>query len=78
MGRMITAIEIEREFGVSAYVVRSAVMDFPLECKKINGFISIDVQDAKKIIFEYHVRQNGITWAQVAKKFSTSRNNKKG
>lgn len=76
MGRMIAAIEIEREFGVPAHVVRSAVKQWPIEYQIINGLISIDVQDAEKIIFDYYVRQDSYAWKSVAKKFNAAPGNK--
>ena len=76
MGRMISAIEIEQEFGVPAYAIRSAVKVWPIECQIIDGLISIDIQNAEKIIFDYHVRQDSYAWKNVAKKFNAARNNK--
>ena len=76
MGKMIAVKEIEQEFGVPTYIVKSAVRENMLEYKKINRLILIDAQDAEKIIFEYHVRQNGITWTQVAEKFNALKDNK--
>lgn len=76
MGRMISAIEIEREFGVPAYVVRSAVKEWPIEFRKINRLISIAVQDAEKVIFDYYVKQDSYMWNEIAARFNVSPGNK--
>lgn len=76
MGRMIAAIEIEQEFGVPAYVVRTAVKEWPIEYQIINGLISIAVQDAEKVIFDYHAKQDSYTWNEVAVRFNASPNNR--
>lgn len=72
MGRMITAIEVEQEFGVPADLVRKTVKRFSVEYQIIDGLISISMQDAEKIIFDYHVRQESYAWSDVAKKFDAS------
>lgn len=76
MGRIITAREIEIEYGVPAKNVRLAVKRLQIECQNIDGLISIDLQDAEPIIFDYHARQDSYTWQQVAKKFHSSPSNK--
>ena len=72
MSRMITAREIESEYGVPANAVRSAVKRFHIECQNIGGFISISLQDAEKLIFDYHAKQDSYTWQEVAKKLNAS------
>lgn len=72
MSRMITAREIESEYGVPANAVRSAVKRFHVECQNIGGFISISLQDAEKLIFDYHAKQDSYTWQEVAKKLNAS------
>lgn len=72
MGRMIAAIEIEQKFGVPADIVRKAIKRFSIECQIIDGLISISIQDAEKIIFDYNVRQESLAWGDVAKKWGSS------
>ncbi len=72
MGRMITAIEIEREFGVPADLVRKTLKSSSMECQIIDGLISISMQDAEKIVFDYHARQGSLAWSDVAKKWGVS------
>lgn len=76
MGRIITAREIENEYGVPAKNVCSAVKRLQIECQNIDGFRFIDLQDAEPIIFDYHARQDSYTWQQLAKKFQSSPSNK--
>lgn len=76
MSRMITAREIESEYGVPANVVRSAVKRFHMECQIIDGLISIPLQDAEKLIFDNHAKQGSYTWQEVAKKLNASPANK--
>ncbi len=72
MGRMITVIEIEREYGVPADLVRKAVKKSSMECQIIDGLISISMHDAEKIISDYHIRQGSLAWSDVAKKWGVS------
>lgn len=72
MSRMITALEIEKEYGVPAYTVRSAIKRFQIEHQVINGLISVSLQDAESVIFDYHARQDSYTWQDVAKKMNAS------
>lgn len=72
MGRMIAAIEIEREFGVPACLVRNIVKRSSIEYQIIDGLISISMQDAEKIVFDYHARQGSLAWSDVAKKWGVS------
>ncbi len=76
MGRIITAREIENEYGVPAKNVCSAVKRLQIEYQNIDGFRFIDLQDAEPIIFDYHARQDCYTWQQVAMKFCASPSNK--
>lgn len=69
---MIAAIEIEREYGVPADIVRKTLKSSSMECQIIDGFISISMQDAEKIVFDYHVRQESLAWSDVAKKWGVS------
>jgi len=69
---MITVIEIEREYGVPADLVRNIVKRLQIECKMTNGLISISPQDAEKIVFDYHARQESLAWSDVAKKWGVS------
>ncbi len=73
---MITAIEIEQEYGVSADLVRNIVKRLQIGCQMKNGLISISPQDAEKIVFDYHARQESFAWKDVAKKFNVSPANK--
>lgn len=72
MNGMITAIEIEQEYGVPADVVRKAVKRFSIEYQIIDNLISISKQDAEKIVSDYHIRQESFAWSDVAKRFGAS------
>ena len=72
MSRTITAIEIERMYGVPASVTRSAIKRFQIRNQKADGLISIALQDAEPIIFDYHARQGSYTWQDVARRFHAS------
>ena len=76
MSGMITAIEIEKMYGVPAGVIRSAIKRFQIRNQKTGGLISIAIQDAEPIIFDYHARQDSYTWQEVARKFHASPNNR--
>lgn len=69
MRRTITAIEIERMYGVPANVTRSAIKRLQIRNQNTDGLISIALQDAEPIIFDYHARQDSYTWKEVAGKF---------
>jgi len=69
---MITAIEIEQEYGMPADLVRNIVKRLQIECQMKNSLISISPQDAEKIISDYHVRQGSFAWKDVAKRFNAS------
>lgn len=75
MSGMVTAIEIEKMYGVPAGVARSAIKRFQIRNQKTDGRISIAIQDAEPIIFDYHARQDSYTWQEVAKKLHASQNN---
>lgn len=72
MSGMITAIEIEKMYGVPAGVIRSAIKRFQIRNQKTGGLISIAIQDAEPIIFDYHARQGSYTWQDVARRFHAS------
>ena len=76
MSRIVTAIEIEKMYGVPAGVTRSAIKRFQIRNQKTDGLISIALQDMEPIIFDYHARQDSYTWQEVAKKFHASPNNR--
>ena len=61
MSGMVTAIEIEKMYGVPAGVARSAIKRFQIRNQKTDGRISIAIQDAEPIIFDYHARQDSYT-----------------
>ena len=75
MSRIVTTIEIEKEYGVPANVIRSGIKRFQIKNQKINGLISIALQDAEPIIFDYCARQDSYTWQDVAKKFHATTGN---
>ena len=75
MSRIVTAMEIEQMYGVPASVIRSAIKRFQIRNQKTDGLISIALQDAEPIIFDYHARQDSYTWQDVAKKLCASPNN---
>ena len=75
MSRMVTAMEIELAYGVPASVTRSAIKKLQIKNQKTDGLISIDLQDAEPIIFDYHARQDSYTWQDVAKKLCASPGN---
>lgn len=75
MSRIATTIEIEKEYGVPANVTRSAIKRFQIKNQKTDGLISIALQDAEPIIFDYHARQDSYTWQDVAKKLNASPSN---
>lgn len=75
MSRIVTAIEIEKMYGVPAGVTRSAIKRFQIRNQKTDGLISIALQDMEPIIFDYHARQDSYTWQEVAKKFHASPGN---
>ena len=58
-----------------AKAVRSAVKRFQIKYQIINKLISIALQDAEPIIFDYHVRQGSYAWRDVAKKFNAAAGN---
>ncbi len=72
MSRMATAREIEQEYGVPAKTVRYAVQRHQIKSQIIDGSISIALQDAEPILYDYHARQDSYTWQEVAKKFHAS------
>ena len=75
MSRMVTTIEIEKMYGVPAGVTRSAIKRFQIRNQKTDGLISITLQDAEPIIFDYHARQDSYTWQEVAEKLHASPRN---
>ncbi len=75
MSRMTTAAEIEREYGVPAKTVYYAVKRFHIKYQMLGGAVSIALQDAESIIFDFHARQDSYTWKEVAKKFYASPSN---
>lgn len=75
MSRMVTAAEIEQEYGVPVSVVRSAVKRLQIKPQNKDGIISIALQDAEPILFDYHARQDSHTWQDVAKKMNASPGN---
>lgn len=75
MSSMVTALEIEKEYGVPAHVTRAAIKRFQIKNQKTDGLISVVLQDAEPIIFDYHARQDSYTWQEVAKKLHASPNN---
>lgn len=75
MSRMVTAAEIEQEYGVPVSVVRSAVKRHQIKTQNKDGIISIALQDAEPILFDYHARQDSYTWQDVAKKLYASPGN---
>lgn len=75
MSRMIAAIEIEREFGVPADSVRTAIKHLLIEYQIVEGLISISIQDAEKIVSDYHIRHSSYAWRDVAKRFHVSADN---
>lgn len=72
MSRMVTVWEIEQEYGVPAKTVRYAVKRFQIKNQIIDGSISVALQDAEPVIYDYHARQDSYTWQEVAKKFHAS------
>lgn len=72
MSRMITASGLEKEYGVSASFVSSAIKRLQIEYQVVNGLISVALQDAEPVIFDYYVRQDSYTWQDVAKKMNAS------
>ena len=76
MSRIVTAIEIEKMYGVPAGVTRSAIKRFQIRNQKTDGLISIALQDMEPIIFDYHARQDSYTWQEKKKKFHASPNNR--
>jgi len=75
MSRMVTAMEIEQAYGVPAKVTRSAIKKLQIKNQKTDGLISIGLQEAEPIIFDYHARQDSYTWQDVAKKLCASPGN---
>lgn len=75
MSRMVTVMEIEQAYGVPANVTRSAIKKLQIKNQKTDGLISITLQDAEPIIFNYHARQGSYTWQDVAKKLCASPGN---
>ena len=75
MNRIVTTIEIEKEYGVPASVTRSAIKRSQIKNQKTDGLISIALQEAEPIIFDYHARQDSYTWQEVAKKLCASPGN---
>lgn len=75
MSRMTTAAEIEREYGVPAKTVYYAVKRFHIKYQMLGGTVSIALQDAEPIVFDYHAKQDSYTWQGVAKKFHASPSN---
>ena len=69
MSRTVTAREIEQEYGVPAKTVRYAIQRHQIKNQNTGGQISIALQDAEPIIYDYHARQDSYTWQEVAKKF---------
>ncbi len=75
MSRMTTAAEVEREYGVPAKTVYYAVKRFHIKYQMLGGAVSIALQDAEPIVFDYHAKQDSYTWQEVAKKFYVSPSN---
>lgn len=72
MSRMVTAAEIEQEYGVPVHVTCSAIKRFQIKNQKTDGLIYIAMQDAEPIIFDYYARQDSYPWKNVAKKLHAS------
>lgn len=72
MSRTVTAREIEQEYGVPAKTIRYAVQRHQIKNQIIDGSISIALQDAEPVIYDYHARQDSYTWQEAAKKFHAS------
>lgn len=72
MSRMVTVREIEQEYGVPAKTVRYAIQRHQIKSQNAGGLISIALQDAEPILYDYHARQDSYTWQEAAKKFHAS------